>query len=95
MGAVNISIVKSKVLRAEDIRVLSITTAPALSDDELGEYARQIKAFHEAGAQPRAIKPPSKRAEAKASRETMGRVHKGIRDLSAASAQRVLDVMGG
>jgi len=88
MGAVTISYVDGAG------RVLSVTTAPALSHPDMAVYVEAIKEF--AGSEETAEKKPgaTKRAP-KASSEVVARIHRKVRELSVEKAQKVLESLEG
>jgi hypothetical protein len=88
MGAVSISYAD------EVARVLSVTTAPALSPDipeEMGAYVEEIRSF--SGASEVLGKRPAaaKKKDPKASSEVVARIHRRVRELSAEKALKVLE----
>jgi hypothetical protein len=85
MGAVTISHVENTP------RVLSITTAPALDEEQMSLYVSEVSAFVESNGKTKSVE--EKKAARKrrlASPELVARLYRRVRDLSADKAEEVL-----
>jgi hypothetical protein len=73
-------------------RVLSITTAPTLNQDQMASYVAHIKAFIDRGGKTKVAerKVAVKKQESKASPELVARLYRRVKDLSAEKAEAIL-----
>jgi len=85
MGAVSISYVDGVP------RVLSITTSPALTEDQMSMYAAEIQAFGDTGGQSKDFKAAKEAKKEKvASPELAAKLYRKIKGLSAEKAEEFL-----
>ena len=88
LGAVSVSHVDGAP------RVLSVTSAPALSEEQMVLYVNEIQDFANAGGK---TKNPKTKKEAKkekqASQELVARLYRKVKGLSAEKAEEVLNAL--
>jgi hypothetical protein len=84
MGAVSISWAN------KDARVLSATTAPALTDEEMKYYVAEVKTFSGASTIPEKKMPEAAKKGNKASPELIAKIQRKIKATSVEKAEEVL-----